>query len=44
MGMNALTVGLAWFLRGTHRRRCKNHAKRVLWNEYKEMQGNATFV
>ena len=39
MGMNALTPkGLAWFLRGAHRRRCENHAKRVIWNECKGMR------
>jgi len=32
--------GLAWFLRGVHRRKCKNHAKRVLRNECKGMRGN----
>jgi len=38
MGMNALSLkGLAWFLRGAHRRRCKNHAKGASRNECKGM-------
>jgi len=30
--------GLAWFLRGVDRRRCKNHAKRAMRNECKGMR------
>ena len=34
MEKNALAPkGLAWFLRGAHRRRCKNHAKSAMRNE-----------
>jgi hypothetical protein len=40
--------GLAWFLRGAHRRRnrrfrCKNHDKRALRNDSPEIQGDVAF-
>jgi hypothetical protein len=39
--MNALSLkGLAWFLRGAHRRICKNHAKRAMPNEGYGMRDN----
>jgi len=50
MGINTLSLetvgflGLAWFLRGAHRHRCKNHAKRVMRNEYNGMRNNVAVV
>ena len=45
VGMNALSPkGLAWFLRGAHRRICKNHAKRAMRNEGYGMRDNVAIV
>jgi hypothetical protein len=35
---------LAWFLRGAHRRKCKNHAKRVIRNKGNGMRDNVAIV
>jgi len=31
---------LSWFLRGVHRRKCKNHDKRAMRNEGKGIRDN----